>query len=264
MTSGLDVAKRFEKYAPRTLAVPGDPIGWQLGNPEREVHKILVTLDVRPEVVREAIRVGADMIFAHHPAMFVPAHNLDLRVPQNAMYAQILNANILVYAAHTNLDNANPGMNDWLAKQLGLKHTLPFIDDGELRGMGRIGEFDKSMSVRQLVELSKDRYNLNGVRVIANDLGMRVKRVAVLGGSGSKEFMYAKRAGADAYITGDVTYHTGHDMLAANFPVLDVGHHVEQIMKHNVCNLLTLWAKQDDWPIMVVTSKLSTEPFTFL
>ena len=65
--------------------------------------------------------------------MFRPVHNLDLRVPQNAMYAQILKDDLLVYAAHTNLDRVQDGMNDWLAEALGLSQVVPFINEGERR-----------------------------------------------------------------------------------------------------------------------------------
>lgn len=67
-----------------------------------------------------------DFIFAHHPVMFKPAKDLDTRNPQNAMYAKLLAHQITVYAAHTNLDTVNGGMNDWLADQLGLNNTTPW------------------------------------------------------------------------------------------------------------------------------------------
>lgn len=264
MTSAQQIVNRFEQYAPRHLAVPSDPIGWQLGNPNSDVRRVLVTLDVRPEVVEEAIAGHFDFIFAHHPAMFVPARNLDERVPQNHMYAQLLRHRITVYGAHTNLDNANPGMNDWLAEALNLTNIRPFIDAGELAGMGRLGELPAAMTLGDFVDLVKSRYNLAALRVVANDVVRTVRTVAILGGSGAKAFTDAKAAGADVLITGDITYHTGHDMLALDMPVIDAGHHIEQIMKHRVAALLTQWARENNWQIEVVTSQLNTDPFTFM
>ena len=94
-----------------------------------------------------------DFIFAHHPVMFKPAKDLDTRNPQNAMYAKLLAHQITVYAAHTNLDTANGGMNDWLADQLGLNNTTPLVEagydpiTGQPVGMGRIGDLKESLSV---------------------------------------------------------------------------------------------------------------------
>lgn len=59
-----ELTTQFEQFAPQRLAMAGDPVGLQLGSLDAEVSKVLVTLDVRPEVVDEAIAVGADLIFA--------------------------------------------------------------------------------------------------------------------------------------------------------------------------------------------------------
>src|SRR5699024_4098525 len=73
------------------------------------------TLDIRPEVVEEAKAIGADFIFAHHPPIFKPVKRLTEDDPQQSMYAEIIRSGIGVYAAHTNLDAAPAGMNDWLS-----------------------------------------------------------------------------------------------------------------------------------------------------
>ena len=123
MVKVQEFIQRFEQFAPRYLAEKGDPTGMQIGNTQQPIHRVLVTLDVRPEVVQEAIAKKVDFIFAHHPVVFHPAKNLVTDNPQNAMYAQLLRHHIAVYSAHTNLDNANGGMNDWLAQQLALKQV---------------------------------------------------------------------------------------------------------------------------------------------
>lgn len=121
-----DLIAAIEEYAPLALREGNDPTGFQIGRRDKVVKKVLVTLDVRPEVVQEAIDNEIDFIFAHHPVMFRPARNLDLSDPQNKMYADILTHDMTVYAAHTNLDKAQGGMNDWLAAALALKNVQPF------------------------------------------------------------------------------------------------------------------------------------------
>ena len=113
MTTGNQLIARFEKFANPQLAEKWDHVGLQIGNPDLPITRLMTTLDVRPEVVDEAIEQNVDFIFAHHPIMFHPAKDLDTRDPQNAMYAKLLANNITVYAAHTNLDTASGGMNGW-------------------------------------------------------------------------------------------------------------------------------------------------------
>ncbi|MTV81219.1 Nif3-like dinuclear metal center hexameric protein [Secundilactobacillus folii] len=363
--------ERFERFAPQTIAEPKDPVGLQLGSLDADFHKVLVSLDVRPEVVDEAVAVGADFIFAHHPMMFHPARNLDLSDPQNQMYATLLQHHITVYAAHTNLDSANGGMNDWLASALGLSNTIGMVDgvrettylltthiqsvyadavrlamvgagagnidhfsgasfewsgttwftplqgadpklgavgernhqeelslqtqvpasklqaviqaitevypggqpaieltqlanSGQQFAMGRIGDLPNTMTVREFAEHCKQVFHVKGLRVVADDMNKPVQRIAVLGGDGGKFFKIAQRKGADAYVTGDVYYHTGHDMIAAHFPVIDPGHHIESICKPQLTALFQQWQKQNDWQFEIQPSTLNTDPFTFI
>ncbi len=88
--------------------------------------------------------------------------------------------------------------------------------------------------------------------------------MAVLGGDGGKFFKLAQQKGADVYVTGDVYYHTGHDMIAAGLPVIDPGHHIESICKPKLTTLFNQWQTQYQWPIEVVASTLNTDPFTFI
>ena len=128
--------------------------------------------------------------------MFRSAHNLDLPVPQNKMYAEILKHNITVYAAHSNLDAADNGMNDWLAEKIGLQHTERLLDgyvdqNHHQFGMGRIGLLDQPMSVLTFARLIKQRFELQGLRIITQDPQQEISRVAVLGGDGGKYFKQA-------------------------------------------------------------------------
>lgn len=262
--NGQTLIDQFETFAPQSLAVPGDPVGIQIGDATKPVHTVLTTLDVRPEVVEEAVALNADMIFAHHPAVFRPAPNLNFANPQNAMYGELIKHGILVYAAHTNLDRAAGGMNDWLAAALQLEDVRPFINEGDEANMGRIGQLTAPVALAAFVQQVKTAFGVKGLRVIAEDLQQPVQQVAILGGDGGKFYHAAQAAGADVYVTGDVYYHTGHDMLAAHMPVIDPGHHIESIMKAEVRRLLIGWAEANNWSLHIVASTLNTNPFTFM
>ncbi|UQS86548.1 Nif3-like dinuclear metal center hexameric protein [Nicoliella spurrieriana] len=264
---GIDLIKRFERFAPRSIAVEHDPIGLQIGDLNRPVKRLMTTLDVRPEVVDEAIENNVDFIFAHHPVMFRPAKNLDLTVPQNKMYAEIIKHDITVYAAHTNLDDADGGMNDWLAAAIGLHETTGLVDLGTTEhpfSMGRIGDLSTATTVLDFAKRCKQIFNVAGLRLVSHHPDQLIQRVAILGGDGGKFFNIAQQKGSDVYITGDVYYHTGHDMLAAGLNVIDPGHNIEKICIAHLANLFIKWANENDWSIEVIQSKVNTDPYTFI
>ena len=264
-----EFVERFEQFAPRTWAEPWDVPGLQLGELDAPIHKVLVVLDVRPETVQEAVAVGADFIFAHHPAMFHPAKNLDLSDPQNRLYASILAHHLTVYAAHTNLDSAPGGMNDWLAAALGLHQCTGLVPSHGTAAtpavtMGRIGNLTTPTTVRAFAEHCKTVFGVAGLRLISRTPTAPVRRVAVLGGSGSDFYPAALAQGADVYVTGDVSYHPAQDMLAAGLSVVDPGHHIESICQQELTTLFTTWAQAADWPVTFQASTINTDPFTFL
>lgn len=258
--------KKIEEYAPRELAWERDPIGLQLGDPQQEITRVMTTLDVRPEVVQEAIEKNVDFIFAHHPMIFRPAKNLDLSNPQNQMYADLLKHDIVVYAAHTNLDAAQGGMNDWLDEVLGIQNTKPLVPNADgVTGLGRIGELTTPQTVRDYATFVRDTFHVQHVRVIANDLDRQIQRIAVLGGDGGSEFPAAQAAGADAYVTADFYYHTAHDVLAQDFVVIDPDHHMEAIAKNYLVKLVKEWQEEYNWNLIeVIASSVNTDPYQYI
>lgn len=271
MTKGQDIIQRFEAFCPQNLAEDWDHVGLQLGNPDHEVKRVMVTLDVRPEVVQEAIDRQVDFIFAHHPLMFHPAKDLDTRNPQNAMYARLLAAGITVYAAHTNLDSVNGGMNDWLAQQLNLTDLSPLVDrgldehTGQAQGMGRVGQLPQAMDAEQLANYCLQKFNLRGMRLITpvDYEGHFLQRVAILGGSGGSFWPQALAKQADAYITGDVSYHVAQDMQANGLVVADVGHHIEAACIDGLYQLLQQFSQENDWQFDLVRTRLNTDPYHY-
>ena len=73
MTTVQDIYRFIDQVAPFVIQESWDNAGMLVGHWKRPVQKILVTLDITPEVVYEAEKVGADLIVAHHPILFHPA-----------------------------------------------------------------------------------------------------------------------------------------------------------------------------------------------
>ncbi|MBP7175390.1 MAG: Nif3-like dinuclear metal center hexameric protein [Thermoclostridium sp.] len=111
----------LEKEAPLFLQEDYDNSGLQWGNPDNEVQKILVCLDLTQEAVNTAIREKVQMILSHHPILFRPMKSIHTGFGTGAMLAQCIRENICVYAAHTNFDVARNGLNNYLAAALELQ-----------------------------------------------------------------------------------------------------------------------------------------------
>lgn len=121
--NGQQIIEEFEKWSPKYLAMEGDPIGLHVGTLNKRVERVLVTLDVNEAVVDEAIEKKAGLIIAHHPPIFRPLKTLQTDFPQGKLMEKLIKNDIAVYAAHTNLDVAEGGVNDLLADALGLSDT---------------------------------------------------------------------------------------------------------------------------------------------
>ncbi|MBO8156063.1 MAG: Nif3-like dinuclear metal center hexameric protein [Bacillaceae bacterium] len=132
--TGQDVIRLFESWVPKAIAMEGDKIGLHVGTLNKPVHKVMITLDVLENVVDEAIEKGVDLIIAHHPLIFKPLKKITPDDEKGRIIEKLIKHNIAVYAAHTNLDIAEGGVNDLLMDELGIKEReiLIEIDSEEL------------------------------------------------------------------------------------------------------------------------------------
>lgn len=121
------IAKLIEEHFPKYLAESWDMVGFQLGNGNSEVNKVMVTLEITPEVVEEAIDRNIDLIVTHHPLIFSPMKTITEDDPIGSMVRKLILHKINVYAAHTNLDAGNGGTADHLCRILGVKGTEPLF-----------------------------------------------------------------------------------------------------------------------------------------
>lgn len=135
----------------------------------------------------------------------------------------------------------------------------PLKNEGKKYGLGRIGTLKEVVNFHQLIEMTKKVLDVRHVRYVG-DLDKQVKRVAVLGGSGEKYIHKAKQLGADAYITGDVTFHQAQDAKDNGLALIDAGHYIEQVMKEATKRFI-----EERFPSLnVYVSNVNTDPFQFL
>lgn len=139
----------------------------------------------------------------------------------------------------------------------------PMDLNGRTFGLGRVGKLSEAVTLQELADLVKQAFDVPAARVVG-DLNRQVKKVAVLGGSGSRYVRHALFAGADVLVTGDIDYHTAHDALAAGIALIDPGHNIEKIMKRGVAGYLQAKLAEQKYATEVIASGVHTEPFQFV
>ena len=210
-----DIMKAIESVAPLRLQEEYDNSGLQVGLPEAEVRRVLVTLDITEQVIEEAADKDCQMVVSHHPLIFRPLKNLSYAGLQTEKIIECIKGDIAVMSFHTRLDALEGGVNDALAKKLGLQRTEP------LCGMARIGYLEKPMRLDDFASLV-DR--ALGCRCIAYSGKKEVYKVGLLGGEG-KDFAWdAAAAGCDTYLTGNAGYNTALDLSDAGINCVEAGH----------------------------------------
>lgn len=117
-----EIIYEIEQVAPLALQEDFDNSGLQVGDIDQEATGVLICLDVTEEVIGEAIDCGCNFIISHHPLAFRPFKSLTgANYVQRCMIAACKH-DLVIYAAHTNLDNAIGGVNTHLANKLGLQN----------------------------------------------------------------------------------------------------------------------------------------------
>jgi dinuclear metal center YbgI/SA1388 family protein len=224
-----NIADFMEEIAPVRLAENWDNVGLLAGSMDREVNRIILCLDVTPEVLKEAVGHRAELIISHHPIIFKGVKRLLTDEPKGRLLNGLLRHDISVYSAHTNLDMAPNGVNDILARRLGLNRAVSYKDcgfpdkDGLRHGLGRVGFLEERQPLDAFILKVKSALEVEHVRVVGNPPG-GVHKAAVFCGSFDDDLEPLERHGADVLVTGDVKYHTAVDVLQMGKCVIDAGH----------------------------------------
>ena len=204
-----EVLSALERFAPLPLQESWDNAGLQVGLTETEVSGALLCLDVNEKIVDEAIQKGCNLIVSHHPLLFRGLKTIsDLTDVQRTVMKAIVHG-ICVISMHTNMDNAKGGVNFRIAEILGLRDVRFFaskIVDGIEAGSGVIGDLPEALAADDFVQAVKKAFDVECA--MCNELLRRkIQKVAICGGAGDFLLDEALKAGADAFITGEMHYH---------------------------------------------------------
>jgi dinuclear metal center YbgI/SA1388 family protein len=208
------------------------------------VKRLGVALDLTSPVLEQAIFQGVDCLVTHHPFLFKAPKKIDLDTPFGRLLSGLIRHDIALVSAHTNLDAAEGGVNDVLARGLGLKGLLslcPPKDSPEGLGLGRVGDLPEVLSVEVLARRVGEVTGSQGVQVVG-PWEKKVSRVALCAGAGGDLLSYVFSSGAEVYITGEIKYHQAREAEARELPVIVAGHfETEALIVPEIARFLREW-----------------------
>ncbi len=214
-----DILEYLWEIAPREGAEAWDNVGHLVGRSNAAVTKILVTLDITMDVIREAGEMGAELIVSHHPLIWDTHKHVTDAVYQQEKVLTLIEKGIAAICMHTNLDEAMDGVDDTLVEVLGLQ-AEEHLAEGKV---GHICTLEREMPLQDFLGLVKARLGANGLRYC--DGGKPVKRVATGCGACAEYLEDAVKAGCDTFVTGDVKHNYWIDAQGQGINLIDAGHY---------------------------------------
>lgn len=244
----------IEKKFPLEYAEDYDNVGLLIGDENKEVERILISLEITEKVINEAIEKNVDMIISHHPLIFKPLKKITNSGYVENQVIKLIENKINLYALHTNFDAAKDGMNSILCEKLKLENIEELQDNLET-SIGKIGYLPNEVDFKTFYNNIKLIFNIKNV-IVSGDDNKVIKKVAVVGGSGSGYLNDALKKNCDCLLTGDVKHHTALDYSNMGINIIDLTHYDSEIVfKEEFKNYL-----KRELDINIVLSEVETNP----
>ena len=107
-----------------------DAVGLVTGDPDQPVAKVLLAVDPAPAVVEEARAWGADLVVVHHPLLLTGVQSMAATTPKGRVLHMLAREGIALLTAHTNADVPADGVNESLARAVGIVDPQVVLAEG--------------------------------------------------------------------------------------------------------------------------------------
>lgn len=254
-----EIVKILDKVLKVEIAYEWDNVGLLVGDKEKSIEKIMLTLEVTKETIDEAKKNSIDLIISHHPLIFKALKTITTDDEKSKCIIDAIKNDIAIYSSHTNFDMLKGGLNDYVADLLELEDTTALAyETSQDFGIGRIGKLKSRMNISEFSNFVIKKLNLSDIKLVIG-MDKTIEKVAVVNGSGIEYWKEAKELGCDIFITGDVKYHEAQDIKEAGMNIIDAGHfgtekHFNVVMKKILKNTLSK-------DIEIYTSTSMEDPF---
>ena len=205
-------AERFSDYCPNGLQVEG----------KQEINKIVTGVTASMALLQAAHKANADAVLVHH-GYFWRGEALPIIGIKKRRIQFLLQHDINLFAFHLPLDaHAELGNNVMLAKRLGLTITGRAGD----KDMLLLAELNAPQTLQALVETIARK--LQRTPQVIGDLSQAIKRIALCTGAAQGYIEQAVEAGADVYISGEISEQTVHVAIESGMSYISAGHHATE------------------------------------
>ena len=244
-----ELYEAMQRIAPLELAESWDNPGL-LVDCGRPVDRVLVTLDITPEVVQEAAAKGCGLIVAHHPVIFSPLKRLE---PRDVPF-QLVQNGISAICMHTNLDAAPGGVNDTLCDILGIAAEGR---ESFAEGCGRIGT-TMPTTVEALAKFCAATLH-SGVKYVNGQ--KPVTCLAEVSGGGGSYLEEAIARGADCLVTGEAAHHIALLAKQKGIGLVVAGHWGTE---HAIADVLAVQLEKQFPALTVAHAEADADPYSYL
>ena len=253
-----EIINSIESVAPRSAQEEWDNSGMQVGDTGRDIQSVLLTTDVTPDVVNEAVMRGCQLILSHHPLLFHGLKQVCGQTPQACVVEMAIKHNIAIYSAHTSLDAVQGGINTRLADKLGITNYRILVpnESNPAIGLGVIGQLSQPMRYEAFLEHIEKVLKPTYIRYTRPAHEM-VQTIALCGGAGAEFVGEAIAQGAEVYLTADCKYHEFQD-AEGRIGLIDIDHwiserHAREIFRDilSPLGIECIISKQDKTPIQL-------------
>lgn len=216
-----EIKSFMESWAKDEYQLSWDNSGSQVEFKEN-TDSVVLAMDVTDKIIDKALEMDAKLIISHHPMFFSGSKNIIEGTYLGDNIIKLIKNNVSVFSYHTSMDIADDGVNDTLFEKLDLKNKSTLTYEEE-KPMGLIGEFERELTLTDLDKFLKEKLQVCKIKYYGRE-DRNIKKVAILGGSGSDFISQANKVGVDAYITSDIKYHDGQRAYEDDLILVDVGH----------------------------------------
>ncbi len=219
----------LNEIAPFCYAEEYDNVGLLIGNKDKEISSVLITLDSDVSVVSDAYDKGCDLVISHHPLIFRAIKRVvsDDNVSRTVM--EHIKRDIPLVSVHTNFDGVKSGLCDLFLDKIAPVNDRCAIEGDAENGAGRIADLKNPSKLGDILSKVKKEFNIKHLKFVG-DADKTVKRIAVCNGGGADFIYSAFSKGCDLYISGDIKYHHARFAYENGLALIDVPHYNAEIM----------------------------------
>jgi dinuclear metal center YbgI/SA1388 family protein len=136
-----DVTALVDGWYDPAWAAQWDAVGLVCGDPAQQVAKVLLAVDPDPAVVAEALAWGSDLIVCHHPLLLGAVHGVAATTPKGRVVNALVRGGVALLTAHTNADVPVDGVNEALARAVGILDPQVLLGEGDDEDLEKLVAF---------------------------------------------------------------------------------------------------------------------------